>query len=56
MINLDSIRLSPEALALIQHRERPVDLRPLLKPTHEHGPAVIKAAIRWGTPPGSVVR
>jgi hypothetical protein len=52
-----SFRLSPEALALIQRRECPVvDLRPLLEPAREHGPAVVRAAMRWGMLPEGVVR
>jgi hypothetical protein len=57
MIDLENIRLSPEALALIQRRECPVvDLRPLLTTAREYGPAVVRAAVRWGMLPDGVVR
>jgi hypothetical protein len=35
--------------------QRPVDLRPLLALQCEHGPAVKRAAERWGVTPESVV-
>lgn len=58
MIDLSSCGLSAEALALIQRRGDAlvVDLRPLVTSERGYGPAVVRAAVRWGMLPEGVVR